>query len=157
MPDTGEAITNNDCYLYYTPDEGATPTWVLIVEAKDTNWGGDATTASASSRASEFEFEAVVSLKEGPLTFNYLITKGTDAVLNALTAARLAKTHLRFAQMDGPIATAGSRGRTAWMQVKKVDETEAEGGVKQASIECVSVRHVHSSAIVEPAILVVSS
>lgn len=147
---------NQDCKLYYTADDGGSPTWTLIARAKNANLATSSTTASTTSRESDFESDEVVSVKVGPLTFDYQINQTVDAVYNALRAAWLAKTKLRFAQMDGAIATATSEGWTFWGQVTKCDVVEAEGGVRVASIEVVPCKHYYSNALVEPSYLVVS-
>lgn len=154
MPDG--PVNNNDCKLYYTPDTGGSPTWVLIARAKNANLATSATTADSTSRESEFETEEVNTVKIGPLTFDYRQNAEDDTVFDALRAAHVAKTKLRFAQMTGAIATSGSEGWTFWGQITKCDVVEAEGGIRQASVEVVPTAHYESGSLVEPSWLEVA-
>lgn len=149
-------VNNNDCYLYLTADTGASPTWTEIKRAKNANLATGATTAATTSRESKYETDEVVTVKIGPLTFDYQINATVDAVYNTIRAAFIAKTKLRWAQMDGPIATTTSEGWRFWGQVSKCDVVEAEGGVRVASVEVVPCKHYESGTLIEPDWLVVS-
>lgn len=155
MP-TGPA-NNNDCKLYYNSNTNASPTWVLIDRAKNANCDSSSTTATTTSRESVYETDEVVTVKVGPLTFDYQINQTVDADFNYLRAAWLAKTKVQFAMMDGPIATAGSEGWKAYFQISKCTVSEPEGGVRTASFELVPCKYYESSTLISPTWLVVSA
>ncbi|NBW11145.1 MAG: hypothetical protein EBR82_24255 [Caulobacteraceae bacterium] len=146
---------NNDCKLYMTTDD-TSETWTEIKRAKNANLATSSTTASTTSRESDYESEEVVSVKIGPLTFDYVINAGGDSVFTTLRTAHVNKTKIRFAQLDGAINASGSRGWSFWGQVSKADVVEAEGGVRMASVEVVPAKHYYSGNLVEPSEIVVS-
>jgi hypothetical protein len=150
-------VPNNDCKLYYNSNTNASPTWVLLDRVVNVSCDSSATTAPTTNRSSKFETEEVVTVKLGPLTFDYQILSAVDADFNALRAAWLAKAKYQFAMMDGAIDTAGSEGWKAYFQITKCTVTEDDGGVRRASFEAVPTAFYESSALVEPAWLVVSA
>jgi len=147
-------VVNNDCFLYYNTNTNASPTWAEIARAKGATVGSSASTVETTARDSKFEFAAVNTVKVGPLSFDYQIIGGTDAVFNALRAAFLAKTPLQFAETDGPIASAGSQGWKAYFQITKCDVSDTDS--RTASVEAELCRFYESDALVEPAWMVAS-
>jgi hypothetical protein len=149
-------VSNNDCKLYYNTGTNASPTWVLIERAINANCDSSSTTATTTNRSSKFETSEVVTIKLGPLTFDYQMLSTVDADYNALRALWLAKTKTQFAMMDGVIATAGSEGWKAYFQVTKCGVSEGDGDVRKASFECEPTAFYESGALVEPTWLAVS-
>ena len=119
-------VSNNDCKLHINSGTNASPTWGLLERVINVNCDSSATTATTTNRSSKFETAEVVTIKLGPLTFDYQMLSTVDADYNTLRAAWLAKTKIQFAMMDGPIATAGSEGWKAYFQITKC--TVSEGG-----------------------------
>lgn len=146
-----------DCKLYYNSGTNASPTWVEIENAINVSVPDYGTNqVAANSRASLYESFLPGLIRTG-IDFQYLHVKGTDTVRAALLGMVSGRSAKQFAVMDAAIASAGSIGLTAYMNIENMSYTEDLEGVRTYDITLKPAYFVESSAKVEPAILTVSA
>tara|TARA_R100001463_G_scaffold2401_4_gene10149 strand:+ start:1080 stop:1529 length:450 start_codon:yes stop_codon:yes gene_type:complete len=102
--------TGFDGKLYYaaTIAAPASATWVELTLARDVSTSMSADKADISDRRSKFKQTCPAMIDvETTVTFTYV---NSNAGLDALRDAFLARTPLQLAVMDGDISTSGSEG-----------------------------------------------
>lgn len=95
--------------LYRNTASYGTPTWALIGNVQDLTANDSMDEADVSTRGSGGFAEAEPTLRTLELSFG-MINKPGDADVAAFLAAYTARSSIDIAVMDGPIATAGSKG-----------------------------------------------
>ena len=105
-----------DCKLYRNTGTYATPVWDEIVNVKDLTLNLEVGEADTSRRGGNGWRERLATLKDGSVEFTMIQVDG-DTDFTAIKDAWVNRTALEFAVMDGPIATAGTQGLRATMQV----------------------------------------
>ena len=111
--------------LYRNTGSYETPTWVEIDNVADLNLTLEKTEADATIRAGKGWRMTKGAIKEAGVEFQ-MIWDPTDTNVQALLAGWMAGTAIEFAVMDGDIATAGSEGLRATMEVLKFSRGEGK-------------------------------
>lgn len=96
------------------PASGSAPNLVLIDNARDVTFGGDAGTADITRRGSGGFRETVATLNDASVEFN-IVYDTADAAFTFLRGAWVNKSVFGLAVLDGLSATAGTQG--IWMDV----------------------------------------
>lgn len=115
--------------LYRNSASYGTPTWVLMGNVQDLTAGDTMDEADVSTRAGGGFAEVEPTLRALELSFG-MVNKPGDADVAALLAAYAARTALDIAVMDGPIATAGSRGVRARYKVFQMPRAQELRGAQ---------------------------
>lgn len=152
----GEPAVGLDCKAYINTGTHASPTWVLLDDIIDCSpeLGGNLVTIK--SRASNWEGTLYGQLKAGA-TLRFLHRKGTQANRASLLGIITGRTPKEFAFMDGLIATAGSIGLRAFLNLESMNRNEnLEEGVAY-DISAKGAFAIESSAKVDPDYYVVSA
>lgn len=124
-----------DCKLYYNSATHASPTWVEITRAIDTNWSIDVDEADQSSRSSRFKKSntAQVGIE---LSFTYRKKQGTDTVFAALQAAAIAGTAMEFWMADAASTETGAQGPRAYCKVFAMGGAQALANAEEVDFTC---------------------
>ncbi len=125
-----------DAKLYLNSGTYESPTWDEIDHAKDVTLNLDKGEDDVTTRASGGWEEAVGTLKSASIDFDVLWDMA-DANVEKLWEAFLNNTAIEFAVMDGDIATVGSRGIRATMNVFKFTRNE---NLKEAITASVTIK-----------------
>lgn len=125
-----------DCYFYYCStalgdaNPPADATWVEVGAVKDASASGEVGTADVTSRGNRNRRAHRPTLIDDTLELTALWDP-EDAGLLAFQTARLNRTSVAIAMMDGDIEVAGSRGIVGNFYVTKFGRNEAlEQGVE---------------------------
>jgi hypothetical protein len=103
--------------LYYcTAGIGGTPVWVEIKNVRDVTGPGDRSAVDVTTRASNGVKLEVGGQLDGGIEFE-MVYDPSDVAMLALQTAFQTNVPIGMAWMDGPIATAGSKGLWADMAV----------------------------------------
>ena len=94
------------------PGTGAAPNLVLISNARDVSFGGDAAAADVSTRGGGKFRQQVATLSDAEVEFE-MIYDTADTAFTFLRAAWIAGTVFGLAVLDGLAATVGTKG--LWM------------------------------------------
>lgn len=134
-----------DCYFYYCTTElgdanlPGDATWVEIGAIRDASVSGEVGSADVTSRGNRSRRAHRPTLIDDALDLTAMWDPD-DAGLLALQTARLNRTAVAIAMMDGDIEVAGSRGIVGNFYVTKFGRNEAlDQGVE------VAITMVHSS------------
>ena len=110
--------------LYYCPDGiGGTPSWMEIASVKDVTLNQSKGEADVSTRGGGGWKAVIGTLKEATIEFE-LVADEDNAAYTALQDAYINNTSVGLAVMNGPIATAGSKGLWADCAILKFDRKE---------------------------------
>ena len=117
-----------DCKLYRNTGSYGSPAWSEITKVKDVTLNLDKNEIDVSTR--EAVWTAIRGgLKNGSLDVSYQAV-AADTVLDALITSFMSNTAIEFAVMDGAIATSGSKGLRASMEVMTMPrEEQLQGAV----------------------------
>ncbi len=112
-----------DAKLYRNTGDYATPTWVELTNVRDLTLSLEKGEADVTTRANNKWRATVGTLKEGSIEFE-MVWDPQDAGFTVIRSAWFNDTSIEFAVMDGNIATAGSQGLRATMQVLSFSRSE---------------------------------
>ena len=105
-------------YCTETPARYGTPVWNDVPNVKDLTLSMEKSEADVTTRASGGWRWTIGTLKDGTIEFQ-MVADTTDDDFTAIQTAFFDNTSIEFAVMDGPIATSGSEGLRATMDVLK--------------------------------------
>jgi hypothetical protein len=112
-----------DAKLYRNTAAYDTPTWVEITNVKDLTISLEKGEADVTTRANNGWKALAGTLKDGSIEFE-MVWDTDDANFTAVKDAYFNNTTLDIAAMDGDIATAGSQGLRAVMEVMNFSRNE---------------------------------
>ena len=151
----GDPQVGVDAKAYYNSGTHASPTWVLIDDIIDATPGFSAALTEIKSRASVWK-GTLYALLEAGVTFTLLHRKGTDSVRAAILGIMTGRAAKEFAFMDQLIATTGSCGFRAFMNLESANRNEnLEEGLAY-DISAKGAYKTESSAKVEPDFYIVT-
>lgn len=101
----------------------ATPSWTEIAYCKDVNFDLSKAMADVTTRAANGWRQRKGTLKEGTVSFQYKHVDGDD-VFDDLWDSFINGTRFIAFVADGPVATAGTEGLKAWMEVSKMAQAQ---------------------------------
>jgi hypothetical protein len=122
-----------DCKMYRNTGTYASPVWDEITNIRDVTLNLETGEADSSRRGGNGFRERLATLIDGGVDFEMVWETG-DTDFTALRTAFFAKTPVEFAIMDGPVATAGTQGLRATMQVFNFSRNEPLGETVKASV-----------------------
>jgi hypothetical protein len=139
MPE--EFVLGMNCKLYRNTNTYASPTWVILGNVKDVNFSLEKGEADVTTRANNGWRATAGTLKDGSIEFEMIWAPG-DAGFTAIQTAFLNNTSIEFLVLDGPVATEGSQGLRALMQVMTFSRNES---LEEAVTVSVSLKPTYSS------------
>ncbi|HAN97141.1 MAG TPA: hypothetical protein DCQ98_06780 [Planctomycetaceae bacterium] len=132
-------IRGLDCKAYRNTGTSETPTWDLIECIEDLSIGLDHSSEDVSTRGGGGWKQERLTLKEGSVDVGLLYDTEDDD-FQELLDAYFDESKIEVALMDGPIATAGSQGLRATVQVKSMPLEQPLAGVVKASATLIITR-----------------
>jgi len=132
-------IRGLDCKAYRNTGTSETPTWDLIECIEDLSIGLDHSSEDVSTRGGGGWKQERLTLKEGSVDVGLLYDTEDDD-FQELLDAYFDESKIEVALMDGPIATAGSQGLRATVQVKSMPLEQPLAGVVKAAATLVITR-----------------
>ncbi len=136
-----EFVLGMNCKLYRNTGTYGVPVWTLMGNAKDVSFSLEKGEADVTTRANNGWRATVGTLKDASIEFEMVWAPG-DAGFTAIQSAFLGDTSIEFLVLDGPVATAGSQGLRALMQVMTFSRNEA---LEEAVTVSVSLKPTYSS------------
>lgn len=142
--------TGLELYTYRNSATHGTPTWAELKRINDESLDLDKNKAEFKSRESKNRrSKGTTRFWSG--SFTYLEKKNAaDTDFDALFASWLNGTPIEIAVMDGPIATAGSKGFRIGMEVMKMSQTRNLEDVTEWSVEYELTEFVEGGVLIEP-------
>jgi hypothetical protein len=132
-------------------------TWTEMIYAQNVS-RPDAATAIETPIKGSPNKKFILGQADQSLEFGYLYIKGiTDAIFDALKAAKEARTHIEVAHADGPIATAGTKYVRDWYVVEDFSEDEQLDDAITFAIKLKPTLHFVSGTLVERSSVTVSA
>lgn len=156
MSADGQGEIGGDQFLYLDTGTHDTPVWVAISKAKDVSWPIEFTDIAVDARDSKWKLHEA-GMQDVELTFNYQVTKGTDAVRAALDTRALARTATRFGIANGPIATVGTKYLRFYGKIFTYGNNEPLDDAKTHDFTVRPCRFEDEGALVEPEFVTVAS
>lgn len=118
----GVPVIGNDCKSYYNTATHATPTWVLIADARDVRVNLTKGEAEMLVRSSPWA-KVKSGKKRGTIEIDYLHQGGTT-VFTKLQGDYFADTVTQFAFMDDAIATSDAQGFRAFCETTGMSQPQ---------------------------------
>lgn len=112
-----------DCKLYRNTGSYASPTWDLVGNVKDLTLSLEKSEADVTTRANGGFRATVGTLKDATVEFQ-MVADSSDTDFTAIQTAFFANTSIEFAILDGLVATTGSQGLRATMDILKFSRSE---------------------------------
>lgn len=109
--------------LYRNGGSFGTPTWSELTNVKDVTLNLEKGEADVTTRANNGWKATAATLKDASVEFE-MVWDTTDTGFTAIQQAYFNNTPIELAVMDGPIATAGSQGLRATMQINNFSREE---------------------------------
>lgn len=119
--------------LYRNTGSYGTPTWTLMTNVQDLTSNDSMEEADVSTRGDGGFAASEPTLRALELTFG-MVNKPADADYAAILAAYAARTAIDIAVMDGPIATAGSKGVRARYKVFQFPRNQELRGAQTTEV-----------------------
>lgn len=135
---------------YYNTGTHASPSWSEM--KRSFNWNLGFTKGEVNFQDGESDWEKTLgAAKKLGLSFTYREKKSaTDTVFNALWDSFLNGTAIELAAMNGPIATTGSRGFRAFIEVMSMEKTAEQEGMTEWAVAVKLTEHEEGGSIVDP-------
>lgn len=144
----GVPVIGNDCKSYYNTATHATPTWVLIADARDVRVNLTRGEPELLTRASAWA-KTGAGKKRGSIEIDYVHQGGTT-VFTALQGYYFADTVTEFAFMDTAIATSDSQGFRAYCVTTGMSQPQELEGWVYITFTLKPAYKVESAAVVDP-------
>ena len=121
--------------LYRNSGTFGTPTWAELTNVKDVTLNLEKGEADVTTRANNGWKATAATLKDASVEFE-MVWDTTDTGFTAIQQAYFNNTPIELAVMDGPIATAGSQGLRATMQVNNFSREEKLEDAIMVKVTC---------------------
>jgi hypothetical protein len=134
-PIPSEVRVGGEMFAYINTGDYDTPTWVEIADVGDVTPADNDTEIPLNLRSNYPYMTWIPGMTDVSCEFQMPYKTGeTDTVFLAIRNAKLTRTPLEFAFMDGPIATPGSKGLRAICEVMKFAKGEPIDGVVMVDV-----------------------